>query len=574
LRPRHVALAVLALAVAAYAPTLWNGFTWDDEYVVVRNPAIRALDAAPQFFTDGGTAASYDGLVVYRPLRSVALALIYRAGGLAPFGYHLANLLLHLANVALVLAVARRLLGDGRAALLVAALFAVHPIGSEAVAGAVGIGDLLSAAFLLAAFRAFLALEELDRREAGRVVAVALLFLGAVLSKETAIVFPFLAAAHELVLRPGRAPRPRVLALLAGLVAVAVAAFVARTIAIGGLNAGKWEGITFGRTMLMQADVVARYLRLVAFPVGLSARHAIPVPVSLLEPRNLASVAALGAVANLGALSLRRAPAVAFGIAWFFVGLLPVMNLVPLPGAMMGERFLYVPAIGLFIAAADVGRRALAAARPPWTAVAVPVVVAWLVGLSGATFARCLEWHDNLTLFEAALRVAPTSNAVRLNLVREYQAIGREDLAREQTVAAIENTRAYAECYLEIGRRTEEANDHGVAEDWYRRVLLLAPDDPRAREGLAWIDRKRRRRTGSLLRVRAGAARAGGEPPRARFRSLPGRPRRRTGPEKEAPACATYRTGGESRAAAARASAAPSRSPRASSASARSYAAS
>jgi protein O-mannosyl-transferase len=487
LRRTTAALLVLvAVTACAYAPTLANGFTWDDEYVLLRNEAVRDLSSLPRFFADATTSAAYGGLVVYRPLRTAAFALAYGAWGMAPLGYHLANLLLHLVNVLLVYAVARRILGGAeRWALLAAALFAVHPIGSEAVAGVVGLGDLLSAAFLLGALRLHLEVERVERRELPRLAAVAALFAASLLSKETALVFPLLAGWHDLVLRRGHGPvGRRRLAYLAGLAAIGAGFLALRTAIIGGLNAGSREGVTFGRTLWMQADVLARYLRLVAWPEGLSVRHSIPVPLSFFEPRTVLSVAAVLAVAGAAVLAWRRAPVVSFGIGWFFIGLAPVMNVVPLPGAMMGERFCYVPAIGLFLAAAGAVRAALggeerlgAPARVGAAAVALALAV--------ATFLRCREWRDNVTLFEAAVRVAPDSNVVRLNLVREYQARGLEDLARLHWAAGRANTLAYADRYVTIAERAEAAGSREEAEAWYRRALKLSPSDPRALGGVA-----------------------------------------------------------------------------------------
>ncbi|MGB8932865.1 MAG: hypothetical protein WCC48_16595 [Anaeromyxobacteraceae bacterium] len=481
-------VALLALAVCAYSTTLPNEFTWDDEYVLLQNDAVRSLSNVSTFFSNAATSSSYGGLVVYRPLRTLAFALAYHAWGLAPLGYHLVNLLLHLVNVLLVRALARRYLGDPRWALLAAALFAVHPLNSEAVAGVVGMGDLLSTAFVLAALRLHADLAPagvVDWRRAAGVVALS---CGALLSKETALVLPLLVVAHELLLgeRLVRFGRAR-LAYLGALFASAAGFFALRTAVIGGLNAGRYEGLTFARTMWMQADVLARYLRFLVAPAGLSVRHAIRIPSSFFEPRIVLSVAAIAGCVAAAVAARRRAPVLAFGIAWFFIALLPVMNLVPLPGAMMGERFCYLPSVGAFLAMAEALRRA---AETRGRVLVLAGAGGAVAALTAATFVRCQDWRDNVTLFEAAVRVAPESNAVRVNLIREYGRRQQPERARLHLEAAARNTRAYAERYVTLGEVAETKGDRGEASGWYRRALGLAPSDARAQAGLARLGRR------------------------------------------------------------------------------------
>jgi hypothetical protein len=484
-RSRIALAVVLALAACAYAPTLGNGFTWDDEYVLVRNEAVRDLGNLPRFFSDATTSASASGIVVYRPLRTLAFALVYGAWGGAPGAYHAVNLLLHLVNVLLVFFLAKSFLGGERWPLVVAALFAVHPIGSEAVAGVVGLGDLLSAAFTLAALRLHLDVTGLERGARARAAAVLGLFACALLSKETAIVFPALVVWLDLTVLRGARAAGKGYAIYVGVMVALAAGFLAvRTLVIGGLNAGSPDGITFGRTMWMQADVLARYLRLTAAPIGLSVRHSIPVPLSFFEPRTVLSAAALAVVAGGALVAWRRAPIVTFGIGWFFIALLPVMNVIPLPGAMMGERFLYVPAIGLFLALAATLRRAESLRERLGAALAATAGLAALV-LAAATFDRCRDWKDNVTLFEAAVRVAPDSNAVRINLIREYQRLGQLDKAAAHLAAAKANTLAYADRYVAIAARAEASGSRAEAEAWYRRALGLVPREPRALGGLS-----------------------------------------------------------------------------------------
>ena len=138
-----VALGIV-LAFLVYANTLGCGFAFDDLKFIVPNESIRSLSNFTTFLdmTEGGGG--------YRPLRNLVNALNYAACGLEPFGWHLVNVLLHVAATALVWRVARRILGAGTLAAAAATiLFAVHPIHTEAVANVSGRKDILATIFFL-----------------------------------------------------------------------------------------------------------------------------------------------------------------------------------------------------------------------------------------------------------------------------------------------------------------------------------------------------------------------------------------------------------------------------------------
>ena len=131
------------MAILAYAPTLRNGFVHDDTFVVVGNRLIGSLRNLPKIFlTDyWGTTQSFDLSALtklYRPLVIVSFALNYAVGGLQPLGYHAVNILLHAGVSLAVYGVGVRLFLSRPGATVAAALFAVHPLHTEAVAGIVG----------------------------------------------------------------------------------------------------------------------------------------------------------------------------------------------------------------------------------------------------------------------------------------------------------------------------------------------------------------------------------------------------------------------------------------------------
>jgi len=143
--------AIAAVSFAVYFNTLYNGFVYDDEAQVLLNHWIRDMKYLPEIFyksvwgfRSANTTSSY-----YRPLMHVINMASYHLFGLAPWGFHLVNILFHAGNTVLVFIVTARLFGksaampeEGRGEtrwlssppFLAALLFATHPVHTEAVA--------------------------------------------------------------------------------------------------------------------------------------------------------------------------------------------------------------------------------------------------------------------------------------------------------------------------------------------------------------------------------------------------------------------------------------------------------
>ena len=176
------ALALAVLVAVSYFPALQGGFVWDDvifaEEPVIHSPgALRSIWFAPAEIKNEGH---------YWPLVYSSFWLEHRLWGLQPAGYHAVNIVLHLLNCLLLWRLLLRLAVPG--ALLIAAVFAVHPLHVESVAWIIERKDLLSALFYLGAVLAWLRLVEVGR--VGHYLLVALLFAAGLLSKSVVVTLP------------------------------------------------------------------------------------------------------------------------------------------------------------------------------------------------------------------------------------------------------------------------------------------------------------------------------------------------------------------------------------------------
>src|SRR6202030_4815481 len=127
---------LILLAVLCYGNSLFNGFVYDDEQQILQNPYVKSWHYLPQIFST--TVWSFVGAAgttnYYRPLMTFTFLALWQLFKDIPFGFHVFNATLNAAVVVLVFAAGRRLFQDRRVAWLAAALFAIHPIHTEAAA--------------------------------------------------------------------------------------------------------------------------------------------------------------------------------------------------------------------------------------------------------------------------------------------------------------------------------------------------------------------------------------------------------------------------------------------------------
>jgi protein O-mannosyl-transferase len=480
------AAAVAAfLAIAVSANSLSNGLVYDDRTVVARNEAVRHPFGWRTLLLSSWEPDAQT-IITYRPLTTWTFALNWAAHGDRPFGYHLVNVLAHAGVSALVVALAAAFGLSATAAGLVGALFAVHPIHTEAVANVVGRAEILAAGLTLLALllqRRCAAAGWTLSAGASSVLACAL----AMLAKEEAIVLPALAPLADLVLLDRGSPRlflrrlrgRRALFYLA-VVAVAAGYLLLRTAALGRVT-GARETVGFWMNpaasaatphrVLTALEVLALAIKLLVLPVGLSADYSfrqLPVVTSAGEPGALAGILATAGLALLAAVLWRRQP-VAF--LWLGLSLLTygvVSNLLIPIGTIFAERLLYLPSVGFCALLA----MALARLHGGWPRVAAAVL---LVGWGALTVERNPVWHDQLGFAEALAADAPDSSHAHHVLGTTYAALGRDQEALTELARAIVILPDNVGSLYNAAVIHQQRNEADEALALYRRVTDLDP---------------------------------------------------------------------------------------------------
>ena len=432
------AILVAAVAFAAYAGTVGHGFALDDGPEVVDNTLIRTLADTARVFRTGSWAGSGENdIPIYRPLATLSYSLNYAAGGFAPSGFHLANVLLHAAVSALVLFLG---LGVGLplgAATGSALLFAVLPVHVEAVANVAGRKDLLVALFSIGAV---LAHARALRRGGWALGAAPMLVAGALLSKEAGLVLVGLLAAHDLLYgREGwRQHRMRAIGLFAAYAAVTLAFLGARHAVLDTLvfpripfDENPIAGAPAGVRIMTAVAVLGRGLLLLVAPIRLSADYsfaAIPPVTSPIDPAFLASAASILVLAALAWRFRKPFPLGAFAFLWYGITIFPASNLLVPIGTIFGERLLYVPSVAFaLVAGAGTGPLLRTRARVPVATAIVLLLAAY--GLRTWDYSRA--WANDLTVFTAAASAQPDSAKAQRMLGGALMEAGRPQEAAE-----------------------------------------------------------------------------------------------------------------------------------------------
>ncbi|MBI4545323.1 MAG: tetratricopeptide repeat protein [Gemmatimonadetes bacterium] len=417
---KNLAGAVLvgALAFAVYANTLQNGFAWDDPILIIQNEEIHEASWLTFLTTPhGGKGTRGVGAWVYRPLVDISLALNWRlGGGNNPSGFHLTNVLLHVACTLLVFVLLLELTGSARGALAGAAVFAVHPVHTEAVNNISFRADLLATLFYLTACILYL------RRPgaAVRVAGITLCYVLALGGKEMAITLP--AVLLLLEARRAEAGRiPRAIRedwwLFLGLVLITLIYVAIRSEV---LQAEVWLPAYVGSLTLQERiatpvrNLVFEHWRLLLWPQDLTVDYGSSriQTVGATHPTFMVAALALSSLCALAILGLKRCPLASVAIGWYMVTILPVSNLLFLFSIWVAERTLYLPSVALSILTA-VTIRKLPAGLRVWT----PAALVALLFLGGwRTWVRNADWRSNETLMAALFRDHPRSTVANVNL--------------------------------------------------------------------------------------------------------------------------------------------------------------
>lgn len=470
-RRRQTILLILILAILSILPylnALRAGFVFDDRYLVSTHPAVQGSFSVGKVFTSPYWG-EMQGAMLWRPVTTLSFAIDQRIGGGGTVWFHLVNLFLHAAVTVLWALLVRRLTGRAGLTFVAGALFAVHPLHTEAVTWVSGRAELLAAGFGIAALH--LALSSAARGRAHWLARwlAPIAILIAIASKESAATIPLILVYQWWAAASRTERRPFGPGLMAASFLPILVYLLARRAVLG-----TWTGPVpdpmdnpMVHTSLFQRlptvfDCVGRYVALTLWPSRLSLDYSAP---ALRLVRSVTPLLVLGVVSAvvLAWLAIRRrGTSAGFGAGFAILTFALASNLPVVIGTIFGERLFYLPSAGILLAIAS-GGFALAGGRvraPRW---ALRAALALLLIAGGTrTWIRNRDYRDEAATYAAGARIMPQSpkmrynNAIRLSKAGRYEEAVREAVeAMRLNPASRESREVLASSLDSLGRGNE-----------------------------------------------------------------------------------------------------------------------
>jgi tetratricopeptide (TPR) repeat protein len=446
-------LGLTAIVLAAYIPVAHNGWVlYDDNTYITENAHVKAgltWDSVKWAFT------TYDSSN-WHPLTWLSHELDITLFGFTPQGAHGMNVLLHAINAALLFLFLQYATGFRRRSLMVAALFALHPINVESVAWAAERKNVLSMLFFLLTLMTYVWYTRAPSRK--RYAVVAGLFALALLAKPQVITLPFLlllldcwplertsvlgswisfpgntASSGKLAKgkQAGRAALLPFSSLLLEKVPLLFLSAASALITLKAQGLAIQEGSPYSVGLRLETSVMSyvRYLGKAIWPSKLVAMY--PHPTQLYPVWQVAAAAILLFAVTAVVLRARERQHrqyLAVGWFWYLGSLVPMIGLVQVGDQALADRYAYIPFIGLFVMTvwliADWARERQYAAR--WL---VLPAAGYLLVLAILTFRQVDYWHDTESFWRRTLALTQNNFVAEDSMGRALRSEGKYEEA-------------------------------------------------------------------------------------------------------------------------------------------------
>ncbi len=406
--------------------SLLNQFTnWDDPGYVKNQPLIK------DHLNAEGVKEIFLTPIMgnYHPLTMLTLAIDYSRATLEPYTYHLTSLLFHIATTVLVYFFVKLLTKQRVAAIITAVLFGIHPMHIESVAWIAGRKDVVYGLFYMAACIAYLFY--IRRKDSGRwkwYGLVLLLFLSSLLSKPVAVILPvtlliidfFEGNLFETVDDVAQQEIPSFKTMRINFATLIdkipffliSVGFGIKSMSdqqvFGALNT-QGEKFNFIERIALGGYALVTYLWKAVAPVKLLCFY----PYPLKEKGSLPAVYYIYPLIAAVVLAVifwlaRKSKAGMFGILFFLANIALLLQFIPVGGAIIADRYSYLPYIGLFFMLGwVVSEWYNSQSRKQLGIMAMVAVGAYCAVLAFLSNERCKVWYDEASLWRDEIEIEP-----------------------------------------------------------------------------------------------------------------------------------------------------------------------
>lgn len=437
-----IIVSLILLGFLLYFNSFHNSLFWDDYDGILNNAYIKNFQYWPKFFTENLIAGAGFLSDYWRPMVLMVFSFGWHLWQDNPVGYHFINILFHIANSLLLFFILRKLFKKENIAFLVALIFLIHPLQTEAITYVSGIADPLSTLFIFLVIISFIKLIETKIKIFGIVMVIFYIF--SLMSKETAIMTPAILFLIGWFYFDNLLSKEKIKKIIVYLLPLIMIAFIYVGLRLTILNFQNTLNLyteenfftqRFDLRLLTFFKTIPLYFNFMFFPIDLQMERQLLIPKSIFEPLVIGGIIIIILLGILIIKNFKNYYAVSFGGLWFFILLLPVSNIfIPISG-LIYEHWLYLPLIGIFsiiFLTAD-----YLISKYKLKKIGLVVLIVFLIFLSFRTILRNSEWSNPVSFYQQIIKHNPNSYRVWNNLGIEAEKRYNFDLAKRAYEKAI-----------------------------------------------------------------------------------------------------------------------------------------
>jgi protein O-mannosyl-transferase len=473
-------LALLLVTFSIYSNVLDHSFinTWDDDVYVTANEAVKGfsynhIEAAFTKFYSGN----------YAPIQILSYMLDYSLWGLNAGGFLFFNILYHAVNGILFYYLLIRIYQSRRLAFLASFIFLCHPVQVESVAWVSQRKNLLAMIFFLASFHAYLSYADRGIIKGKNYYFASLsAFIASLLSKAITVIMAPVLLLYDHCFATRSTWKQRIvdkLPFVLATIIISLLTYISQTPGRGPYFGG--SPLATAYTML---PIFVRYLRMVVWPTDLCASYTLPIRTAV--DLHALSSAAFFIVLFAGSACLYRFRRdLFFWFALFFIGLIPVSQVIPIL-TLMNDRYLYFPMIGSSVCLSVISLKVIDTAKPIFKVVSLCGLLVIMVAMSYLTVMQVKVWESSITLWSDVTSKYPDDSDAWNALGDAYLEDGDHGAALtayKSTISACDrlaNCQYYEPTFDKIGSLYVEKGKILEAKEYFTGIISTKRNYPGA----------------------------------------------------------------------------------------------
>ena len=428
-------LLLVLITYLCFSNALSNGFTnWDDNKYITNNPLIKSLS-----FDNIKNMFSTYVVGNYHPFAILSLAIDYHFYKLDPTGFHTTSILLHILNVVLVFLFIKQLSGKAIIAFITSLLFGIHPMHVESVAWIAERKDVLYVLFYISSLYFYVIYRKLSDKKPLFYFLTFILFIFSLLSKGQAVTLPLVLLLIDYFTKQKISKKIIlekipffIVSFIMGI--VAIKAQVSSGSMVDLPNYSFLEGILFGSFSFLA------YVFKIILPLNLSAFYPYPEIEKGIPFYFYLSPLFLLAIVYFIFRLYKKNRSLVFGFGFYLVNIILLLQLLPVGGAMMAERYSYLSYVGLFFIIGN-GINWIWQSNQEkikfYKYIIAPVFFLYTIFLGAKTKERNKVWKNDETLWTDVIKNHNNVALAFSNRGNYYQQAGKYDLALADYTSAL-----------------------------------------------------------------------------------------------------------------------------------------